>query len=219
MNRRRGFTLIELLVVIGIISILISILLPVLNRAREAAKSIQCANNVRMIVAGVIEYVGENKGVLPDAPTFNEVWPGPPLYASYYFLAHGSRDIEFQHGVIMKYIGPVGIRPRMLRCPDADERSPNYSYPFNDDLTVIDKRPYRLSQIRHSSEKILIFEQDRPDDGHFNLGGGIDQPSIHHFRVGNTGRGNYGFADGHVDGYTPPELLLKSHQIWARLWQ
>ena len=68
MNRRRGFTLIELLVVIGIISILISILLPVLNRAREAAKSIQCANNVRMIVAGVIEYVGENKGVLPDAP-------------------------------------------------------------------------------------------------------------------------------------------------------
>src|SRR5205807_6302953 len=62
---QRGFTLVELLVVIGIIALLISILLPSLNRARETANRIKCASNLRQIGQALLLYAGENKGNYP----------------------------------------------------------------------------------------------------------------------------------------------------------
>jgi prepilin-type N-terminal cleavage/methylation domain-containing protein/prepilin-type processing-associated H-X9-DG protein len=62
---RRAFTLVELLVVIGIIAVLISILLPALNNAREKAKRVQCANNMRSIGQAVFMYANQNKGKVP----------------------------------------------------------------------------------------------------------------------------------------------------------
>ena len=61
-----GFTLVELLVVIGIIAVLISILLPALSKAKEAATKISCASNLRQLASFTILYASENKGVFPD---------------------------------------------------------------------------------------------------------------------------------------------------------
>ncbi|HEV7297994.1 MAG TPA: DUF1559 domain-containing protein [Tepidisphaeraceae bacterium] len=64
-NSRRAFTLVELLVVIGIIALLISILLPALNKARSAARTTACLSNLRQMGFGLALYASNNNDWLP----------------------------------------------------------------------------------------------------------------------------------------------------------
>src|ERR1700677_2555572 len=70
-RRQRGFTLIELLVVISIIGILVGLLLPAINQAREAGRRAQCQNNMKNVVLAIVGYVNK-KNVFPPAGEFCE---------------------------------------------------------------------------------------------------------------------------------------------------
>jgi len=73
-----GFTLVELLVVIAIIAVLISILLPSLNKAREASRQVVCQSNIRQVGLAMMMYANANQGWTPPADNTNAFLKTPP---------------------------------------------------------------------------------------------------------------------------------------------
>jgi prepilin-type N-terminal cleavage/methylation domain-containing protein len=127
---KRAFTLVELLVVIAIIGILIGLLLPAINAAREAGRRAKCANNLKQMSLAVINYEG-SYNVFPPACTFQGGNPNPNgntfgvpmdnwVIKVLNFTEHSEIDKEITHTSPMSATANAAARartiPEML-CP------------------------------------------------------------------------------------------------------
>jgi prepilin-type N-terminal cleavage/methylation domain-containing protein len=204
-----GFTLVELLVVIGIIGLLVSILVPALGKARQAANETKCQSNLRQLVTGWLMFANDNKGHLPGN-WFDHGHPNPN-YRDWLFGASSSPQDAPQLGTIFRY---VNNQPSLYRCPTRPDsqigiRGAYYSngrfdYPsflvFSGAL-ISKVRPeatfrYPTMQRLATVPTPMIVEEDNRFVNSSNIDGGhsnIDPMSAHH-----RGGAYYAAIDGSV---------------------
>jgi prepilin-type N-terminal cleavage/methylation domain-containing protein/prepilin-type processing-associated H-X9-DG protein len=144
MNRnRRAFTLVELLVVIGIIALLVSMLLPALNKVREQANTIKCASNLRQVYLYVSMYSAENQGYMLPANMYVGKWEYGDWYgiiARQYFhvnMVDAAGNPLSGTTAWNKLVGTAAMN--FLDCPTIERPDGKFEYFYNRGMGDWDK--------------------------------------------------------------------------------
>jgi len=211
-THKSAFTLIELLVIVAIISLLVSILLPSLNKARDLAKEVVCQSNLKGIGTALFLYQTEC-GRFPSA-----VWERSPTEYIWWFKSIASflngpglsenidsyEDLDILKCPVIQRVYEDGI----LAPNYGGDGAPSYNYNW----LMLDHEPPNPGDSAMCTETLY-----GPQWGDWLLNSIWDHFSVHGeatFSYGCTstsGRGNVLFADGHIAG---EEFLSEKQIIW-----
>jgi len=212
MNERRGFTLIELLVVIAIIAVLMAILMPALNRAREQGKRVACISNLKQLALAWIMYADENDQKIvngaggiyrnKETPWVGRCWASG--YGSGMQLPEDEQKEEIKKGALWPYVKNIGL----YQCPTGT-RGEMLTYAAMDGVNGLSREGEgtvkngawikNRTDIRDMPSRIVFIDEGwvTPDSFavHYNQETWWDDPPVRH------GDGvTLSFADGHA-GY------------------
>jgi prepilin-type N-terminal cleavage/methylation domain-containing protein/prepilin-type processing-associated H-X9-DG protein len=212
MNARRGFTLVELLVVIAIIGVLLSLLLPAVQAAREAGRRAKCASNMRQVGLAMRQYCDINHGRWPlTSHTSDTDASGLYTKAWIYTIAPFMEDVDAiricpddPHGderlaikmtsyALSGYLSTEGIPPfldaRKLKATSKTIVMYELADTLPLDLTVDDVHPFNWFKKSNITQGI-VFDQIKGE--------------VQVDRHGDTA--NYLYADGHVDRISASQI-------------
>jgi prepilin-type N-terminal cleavage/methylation domain-containing protein/prepilin-type processing-associated H-X9-DG protein len=214
-NRRRGFTLIELLVVIAIIAILAAILFPVFAKAREAARTTSCKNNVKQLLTGWAMY----------AQDYDEITV--PVRVG------GAGSLAFRwNEIIQPYVKNQGI----LACPSNTRKGISYTYNFSaggpngrtmaeirlpaqtpvfiDAFGSADPRQSLVFIIPGGTGGPRTIIPRRLNPANLNVPGAVHQDNVDAYPWADihSDFANYAFADGHVKAFRYAQI--QTNEVW-----
>ncbi|MDD4538528.1 MAG: prepilin-type N-terminal cleavage/methylation domain-containing protein [Lentisphaeria bacterium] len=200
LRRTIFFTLIELLVVIAIIAILAAMLLPALAKARDKARTINCASNQKQISTYLLMYTDENNETTPAVNgNFNGLYSGKWLDALTQFSHPGVARSDWCHTITV----PGGRRPRdPYACPTGepamDVTKDSRHYGIN--VTGYHKRA--ISTFTAPSMLMAFMDIDKTDgswpDPSCSVRDNVIAGSRGHYRHASDSGANAAYADGHV---------------------
>jgi prepilin-type N-terminal cleavage/methylation domain-containing protein/prepilin-type processing-associated H-X9-DG protein len=204
---KRAFSLVELLVVIGIIAVLISLLLPSLNRAKRQANSLQCKSNMRQVGVQLSLYASQNRGFLYP------VGPIDPLTREYGTL--GSQLPRDQRWPVYVF-KPARWDPPELLCPEDPDAAERHSYVLNKHLAKdpreLVKYSSRLPNGRPPTEVVVMGEKITLEEDYYMEEGDYLR-LVERYRHGLRSGSNYLYMDGHVDT-DDPERVSRNLDPW-----
>lgn len=216
-NQSFNFTLIELLVVIAIIAILASMLLPALNKARDKAKAIQCASNLKQLGTASLAYTLDNKDHFTSG-YYNVLPSGRVTWDDLLGAGYDGRKLTYAQQILMSF-GATSKPVPLYKCPSdtfvsthrlrsysinrgdsagsvpGSASSPNGRYGIVDGVWSA-----KIIQIKKTSETMILSERHNGNELGASSCYNIDKPTNQPFDglMPHSIRANYLMADGHV---------------------